>query len=101
MRYLFSFFLLVLLIACRTSMPNPVLGTWQPDSNKVVRIVFSDSMQIHKCSGVTTYPYRIENNGKELIVIDSAGNERVFFLYLFEDKMLVSENNNRVIFEKL
>jgi hypothetical protein len=46
------------------------------------------------------YNYSLENFGKELILPDSLGNERTLFLYFFEDKIRVSENEKRIIFTK-
>ena len=91
-------FAVVLLFACgRMSEPNPILGKWQPDTNLKTIVVFSDSLRLHSCIGVTAYEYKIENFGKELTV-----NDRVVFLYYFDDKIRVSEAGKRtVILQKI
>lgn len=95
--FIYSLFV-VLLVACgRVSEPNPILGKWQPDTNLKTIVVFSDSLRLHSCNGVTSYGYKLENFGKELTV-----NDRVVFLYYFDDKIRVSEVGKRtVILQKI
>jgi len=91
--FLYSF-AVVLLFACgRVSEPNPILGKWQPDTNLKTIVVFSDSLRLHSCNGVTPYGYKLENFGKELTV-----NDRVVFLYYFDDKIRVSEAGKKTVF---
>ena len=87
-------------LSCKQSEPNPISGVWIPDTNLNAKIVFSEKMEVHNCGKVSTYNYSLENFGKELILPDSLGNERVLFLYFFEDKIRVSENEKRIIFTK-
>jgi len=86
--------LVVLLFACgRVAEPNPILGKWQPDTNLKTIVVFSDSLRLHSCNGVTSYGYKLEDFGKELTV-----NDRVVFLYYFEDKIRVSDAGKKTVF---
>lgn len=87
-------------LSCRQSEPNPINGAWIPDTNLNTKIVFSEKMEVHNCGKVSTYDYGLENFGKELIFPDSLGSKRVLFLYFFEDKIRVSENEKRIIFTK-
>jgi len=92
-----SFFLLAAIVACRSSMPNPVLGTWQPDSNLYAKVVFKDSMYIHRCCGVESYPFTFENNWLE--VGDSA--KKYYAVYFFDDKMRISTGGTYEIFKRV
>lgn len=90
--FLYSFALFLLFACGRVSGPNPILGKWLPDSNLKTIVVFSDSLRLHSCAGVKSYGYKLENFGKELTV-----NDRVVFLYYFEDKIRVSEAGKRTV----
>ena len=90
--FLYSFAVILLFACGRVSEPNPILGKWQPDSNLKTIVVFSDSLRLHSCAGVKSYGYKLENFGKELTV-----NDRVVFLYYFEDKIRVSEAGKRTV----
>lgn len=91
-----SLILFFVIVACRQSAPNPILGTWVADSNLVEKIVFSDSVYLHSCKGKKGSFYTIENNGKELRM-----NEQVYFLYFFDNKLRISQNEKRVILTKV
>lgn len=92
-RLIFSIIVLAFaILSCRQSEPNPILGKWQPDTNLKTIVVFSDSLYFHTCNGVTATPYKLENYGKELTV-----NERVAFLFYFEDKIRVSEAGKKTV----
>ena len=87
-------------LSCKQSEPNPINGVWIPDTNLNTKIVFSEKMEVHNCGKVSMYNYSLENFGKELILPDSLGNERVLFLYFLGDKIRVSENEKSIIFTK-
>jgi hypothetical protein len=91
--FLYSFAVVLLFSCGRVSEPNPILGKWQPDTNLKTIVVFSDSLRLHSCNGVTSYGYKLENFGKELTV-----NDRVVFLYYFDDKIRVSEAGKKTVF---